>query len=392
MDKSLKKEIEAIFFQARYTDLVRGLSASEAAIEVLRQPLALIQSQGSRVLEPLDWLNYLEGSSQERFLSLSPADLALLDKLNSLEWYLVYRWLLDRTLAFYGAGDRHEGLADAVDLVNLTTSRLKGYCDRRQLVDIIESYLSQVGEASLNADLYSMLFSLTFSPTESSVEVYLYALRGLEHAQRAGDPERLSWAWYNLAYYLLYQEGAEARKELDKALEHVDEARYMDLLGSLAVREMDGGDRNQARARLETVAAYFRKMVEAALWEDLEPILFNLVYYQLNLGWLEFDDRRFEHAQVLLDGLAQLLREHRDVFLSLEDGLESEGMDIKYTYYTYYLDCLLWAYAALVERQAPEAEVSPRLNEIKDFIRRCSYNLESLVDEFFEDRGWPNPL
>lgn len=388
-DPRMRKDLELVYFQARYSDLVRTLGAHESAIEVLSRPLGLIQRHTGRAFDPAAWLDYLDGVEDKDHPGLAEDDASQLDRMNLVEWYLVYRWLLDRAVAFLGDKRSEEDREAALELFNETVTRLRPYLSPSLVGEVLEYYQPQISDPSLAADVYFLLFGIAFADGNQVVESYLYAVQGLEKARASGDEDRISWAWYNWTQYHLHYGDGDGTEVMEKALEYLAEDRYFELLGYWALKDLEAGNSPRALRSLERLYVYFRERAGAGAWDELEPILLNLVYFTQNLAALYHDQNRVEESQEVLDYLIELLRTQRDLFLGMEESFMDETVDWQYQYYTFHLETLLWSFLNLT---VLGKNVQSRLQEIRQFLKRCPYNLEAVMEKFFQDHGLDYPL
>jgi len=336
-DPRLRKDLELVYFQTRYSDLVRSLGAHESAIEVLSRPLALIQSQTGQDLQPEQWLDYLDGVEDEEEVPLSPEISAALDKMNLVEWYLIYRWLLDRTVAQYGSLDRQDGREEGRELFNEVITRLRPYLSPELIGEVLEYYLPLTADPALCADIYFLLFGIAFADGDQVVESYLHSIKGLEKAKLSGDDDRISWAYYNWAQYNLHFGEDDGTDVMEKALEFISEDRYFELLGYWALKDLESGNLSRGLLSLERCYVYFHERMEAEAWDELEPIILNMVYFSQNLASLYHDQRRFEESQEILETLLVLLKNRRELFLEMEESFMDESVDWQYQYYSFHL-------------------------------------------------------
>ncbi len=388
-DPRLRKDLELVYFQARYSDLVRALGAHESAIEVLSRPLALIQSQTGKDLQPGQWLDYLDGVEDEDSEPLNSEIAATLDKLNLVEWYLIYRWLLDRSVALFGSLDRQEGREEGRELFNEVITRLRPYLTPELIGEVLEYYLPLTADVTLSADIYFLLFGITFAEGSQVVEAYLHALKGLEKAKESGDDERISWAYYNWTQYHLHFGDDDGTEIMEKALEYITEDRYFELLGYWALKDLESGNLARGLRSLERCYVYFRERIDSQAWDELEPIILNMVYFSQNLASLYHDQSRFEESQDILDCLLDLLKNHRELFLGMEDSFMDESVDWQFQYYSFHLETLLWSYLNLT---VLKKNIQGRLQEIRQFVKRCPYNMENMLERFFQEHGMDYPL
>lgn len=388
-DPRLRKDLEMVYFQARYNDLVRTLGAHDGAIEVLSRPLGLIQGQTGQDLQPGLWLDYLDGVEEEGRPVLEEEIASSLDKMNLVEWYLIYRWLLDRTVAHFESISSGAEKDDARELFNEVVTRLRPYLTPQLIAEVLEYYLPQVADPALGADIYFLLFGIAFAEGDLVVESYLHALKGLEKAQASGDEDRISWAWYNWTQYQLHFGEDDGLEVMEKALENVSEDRYFELLGYWALKDLEAGNAVRSLQSLERCYVYFRERMEAQAWEELEPIVLNLVYFSQTLASLYHDQGRFEESLEILDVLLELMKNRRELFLSLDESFMDEAVDWQYQYYSFHLETLLWTYLNLT---LLHRNVQGRLQEIRHFIKRCPYNMESLLEKFLQDHNLDYPL
>jgi hypothetical protein len=236
------------------------------------------------------------------------------------------------------------------------------------------------------SDLYQWLFSCSFNPDDPSLDSFLLAVQGLEKAQAAGDSERMGWNAYNLVTYHSFFDAEQAMTVLEQHLAHIQDDRYHDALGNIALKLLDDEELDRGVAYLQTVWLYTLKTSARESIAELRSIGFNLVYYALNLAWEHYEDTEYARAIRVLNQLTALLTKERQGFLEAAKDLGNRPVDWAYQYYVHVAECHLWLYACH-EELGQEERAHDLLAEFQQLKLSCPYDLETIAKDFFQERG-----
>jgi hypothetical protein len=250
----------------------------------------------------------------------------------------------------------------------------------------MEHYLPLAQEPLMASDLYQWLFSCSFNPDAPSLDSFLLAVQGLEKAEAAGDSERIGWNAYNLITYHSFFDAGEAMALLEKYMVHLQDDRYHDALGNIALKLLDDDEIDLGVAYLQTVWLYTLKTSAQSSVADLRSIGFNLVYYSLNLAWEHHEDTEYPKAIRVLNQLTTLLIKERQGFLEAAKDLGTRPVDWAYQYYVQLAECHLWLYACH-EELGQEERAHDLLAEFQQLKLSCPYDLETIAKDFFQERG-----
>ena len=216
---------------------------------------------------------------------------------------------------------------------------------------------------------------MAFDPDAPGLDSFLLAVQGLDKAQAAGDPERIGWNAYNLVTWHSFFDAEEALSLLEKHLAHIQDDRYHDALGNIALKLLDDDDLDRGLAYLQTVWLYTLRTAARGSVADLRSIGFNLVYYGLNLAWEHYEDAEYPRAIKVLGQLTELLIRERQGFLEAAKDLGVRPVDWAYQYYVHLAECHLWLYACH-EELGQEERAHDLLAEFQQLKLSCPYDLE----------------
>jgi len=212
------------------------------------------------------------------------------------------------------------------------------------------------------------------------------AVQGLEKAESANDSERIGWNAYNLVTYHSFFDAEQAQAVLEQYLGHLQDDRYYDAVGNIALKLLDDDEIDRGVAYLQSVWLFTLKTAARGALADLRSIGFNLVYYALNLAWEHYEDAEYAQAIRVLNQLTSLLLKERQGFIEAAKDLGSRPVDWAYQYYVHLAECHLWLYACH-EELGQEERAHDLLAEFQQLKLSCPYDLESVAKDFFQERG-----
>lgn len=378
--------LDSLFEITRFPAFLEALVENQEYRKVLHRPLDLIIEADQGPLVVKEWVQFWENPRGAEGSSLAPSTWRQLAQFGSDESQVVLRWLLDRIVREFGGGPKKKGLKAALDLFSLVLHELARDTPPETLLAIMEQYLPMAQEPLLASDLYQWLFSCSFNPDEPSLDSYLLAVQGLEKAQSANDSERIGWNAYNLATYQSFFDAEEALNVLGKHLAHLQDDRYYDALGNIALKLLDDDEIDRGVAYLESVWLFTLKTAAQETVSELRSIGFNLVYYALNLAWEFYEDAEYPRAIRVLNQLTALLVKERQGFLEAAKDLGIRPVDWAYQYYVHLAECHLWLYACH-EELGQEERAHDLLAEFQQLKLSCPYDLETIAKDFFQERG-----
>lgn len=379
--------LDSLFEITRFSTFLEALVENQEYRKVLHRPLDLIIQADQAPLVVKDWIQFWESPQTAEGPSMPPQAWRQLRQFGSDESQVVLRWLLDRLVREYGPpAPRKKGLKAALDLISIVLHELARETEPDTFIALMEQYLPLAQEPLLASDLYQWLFSCSFNPDAPSLDSLLLAVQGLEKAQAAGDSERIGWNAYNLVTYHSFFEADQALEILEKHLEHIQDDRYHDALGNIALKLLDEDDIDRGVAYLQAVWVYTLRTSARAGLADLRSIGFNLVYYGLNLAWEHYEDAEYHRAIRVLNQLTALLVKERQGFLEAAKDLGARPVDWAYQYYVHLAECHLWLYACH-EELGQEERAHDLLADFQQLKLSCPYDLETIAKDFFQERG-----
>ena len=379
--------LESLFEITRFPMFLEALVENQEYRKVLHRPLDLIIEAERGPLAVKEWIQFWENPNQAEGPSLPAHSWRLLAQFGTDESQGVLRWLLDRVVREYGApGSRKKGSKAALDLLSIVLHELARDTHPDTFVGMVEQYLSLAQDPLVASDLYQWLFSCSFNPDAPTLDSYLLAVHGLDKALAAGDSERIGWNAYNLVTYHSFFDAEEALTVLEKHLAHIQDDRYHDSLGNIALKLLDEDDIDRGVAFLQTVWQFTLRTAARDTLADLRSIGFNLVYYGLNLAWEHYEDAEFPRAIRVLNQLTAILVKERQGFLEAAKDLGTRPVDWGYQYYVHLAECHLWLYACH-EELGQEERAHDLLAEFQQLKLTCPYDLETIAKDFFQERG-----
>jgi len=379
--------LDSLFEITRFASFLESLVENQEYRKVLHRPLELVLVAEQEPLVVKDWVQFWENPRQAEGTSLTPQAWRQLRQFGNDETQVVLRWLLDRLIREYGvAVPRKRGLKAALDLVSIVLHELARETSPDTFLGLLEQYLTLAQEPLMAADLYQWLFSVSFNPDEPSLDSMLLAVQGLEKAQAAGDGDRIGWNAYNLVTYHSFFDAEQALDILERHLVHIQDERYHDALGNIALKLLDEDDIDRGVAYLESVWAYTLRTAARSTLADLRSIGFNLVYYGLNLAWEHYEDTEYQRSIRVLNQLMAILVKERQGFLEAAKDLGTRPVDWSYQYYVHLAECQLWLYACH-EELGQEERAQDLLAEFQALKLSCPYDLETIAKDFFSERG-----
>ncbi len=379
--------LESLFEITRFPAFLEALVENQEYRKVLHRPLDLIIEAEQGPLVVKEWIQFWENPAKAEGQSLSPPTWRQLSQFGADESQVVLRWLLDRLVREYGgAGPKKKGLKPALDLMSIVLHELARETDADRFITLMEQYLPLALDPLVASDLYQWLFSCSFNPDAPTLDSFLLAVQGLEKAVGAGDSERIGWNAYNLVTYHSFFDAEQALTVLEQHLAHVQDDRYHDALGNIALKLLDDDDIDTGVAYLQSVWAYTLKTAARGPVSDLRSIGFNLVYYALNLAWEHYEDAEYQRAIRVLNQLSALLTKERQGFLEAAKDLGNRPVDWAYQYYVHLAECHLWLYACH-EELGQEERAHDLLAEFQQLKLSCPYDLETIAKDFFQERG-----
>lgn len=379
--------LESLFEITRFPAFLEALVENQDFRKVLHRPLDLIieAEQGPLVLK--DWIQFWENPQKAEGTSLSAHTWRTLSQYGTDEAQVVLRWLLDRVIREYGSGgSKKKGLKSALDLVSIVLHELARETPPETFVALMEQYLPLAQEPLMASDLYQWLFSCSFDPDAPGLDAFLLAVQGLEKAEASGDSERIGWNAYNLVTYHSFFSAEEALSVLEKHMAHIQDDRYHDALGNIALKLLDDDEIDRGMGYLQTVWHFTLRTASRGPVSDLRSIGFNLVYYGLNLAWEFYEDAEYTRAIRVLNRLTTLLIQERQGFLDAAKDLGTRPVDWAYQYYVHLAECHLWLYACH-EELGQEERAHDLLAEFQQLKLSCPYDLETIAKDFFSERG-----
>jgi hypothetical protein len=379
--------LESLFEITRFPAFLEALVENQDFRKVLHRPLDLIieAEQGPLVLK--DWIQFWENPQKAEGTSLSVHTWRALSQYGTDEAQVVLRWLLDRVIREYGTGGaKKKGLRSALDLVSIVLHELARETPPETFVALMEQYLPLAQEPLMASDLYQWLFSCSFDPDAPGLDAFLLAVQGLEKAEASGDSERIGWNAYNLVTYHSFFSAEEALSVLEKHMAHIQDDRYHDALGNIALKLLDDDEIDRGMGYLQTVWHFTLRTASRGPISDLRSIGFNLVYYGLNLAWEFYEDAEYARAIRILNRLTALLIQERQGFLDAAKDLGTRPVDWAYQYYVHLAECHLWLYACH-EELGQEERAHDLLAEFQQLKLSCPYDLETIAKDFFSERG-----
>jgi len=379
--------LDSLFEITRFPTFLEALVENQEYRKVLHRPLDLIIEADQGPLVVKEWIQFWESPRQAEGPSMSPGAWHQLSQFGSDESQVVLRWLLDRLVREYGGGGaKKKGLRAALDLFSIVLHELARDTLPDTFIALMEQYLPLAQDPLMASDLYQWLFSCSFDPDAPSLDSFLLAVQGLEKAQLAGDVERIGWNAYNLVTYHSFFDADDALELLEKHLVAMQDDRYHDALGNIALKLLDEDDIDRGVAYLQSVWLYTVKTSAQSSVADLRSIGFNLVYYALNLAWEHYEDAEYTRAIRVLNQLTALLIKERQGFLEAAKDLGTRPVDWAYQYYVHLAECHLWLYACH-EELGQEERAHDLLAEFQQLKLSCPYDLETIAKDFFQERG-----
>jgi len=379
--------LESLFEITRFPSFLEALVENQEYRKVLHRPLDLIIEAEQGPLVVKEWIQFWENPQKLEGLSLSTPTWRHLSQFGSDESQVVLRWLLDRLVREYGgSGAKKKGLKSALDLMSIVLHELARDTDGDTFIVLMEQYLPLAVEPLVASDLYQWLFSCSFNPDAPTIDSFLLAVQGLEKAVKANDSERIGWNAYNLATYYSFFDAEQALEVLEQHLSHLQDDRYHDALGNIALKLLDDDEIDRGVALLETVWLFTLRTSARGSISELRSIGFNLVYYALNLAWEHYEDAEYVRAIRVLNQLTGLLTKERQGFLEAAKDLGTRPVDWAYQYYVHLAECHLWLYACH-EELGQEERAHDLLAEFQQLKLSCPYDLETIAKDFFQERG-----
>ena len=235
--------LESLFEITRFPTFLEALVENQDYRKVLHRPLDVIVEAEQGPLVVKDWVQFWENPRHTEGASLPAHTWRLLSQFGSDESQVVLRWLLDRVVREYGGiGPKKKGMKLALDLLSITLHELARDTAPDTFVSLMEQYLPLAQDPLMASDLYQWLFSCSFDPDAPSLDSFLLAVQGLDKAVAAGDSERIGWNAYNLVTYHSFFDAEQALGILEKHLEHIQDDRFHDALGNIALKLLDDED------------------------------------------------------------------------------------------------------------------------------------------------------
>jgi hypothetical protein len=379
--------LDSLFEITRFPAFLEALVENQEYRKVLHRPLDLIIQGDQGPLVVKDWIQFWENPQHAEGASMTPVAWRQLRQFGTDELQVVLRWLLDRVVREFGvAAPRKRGLRPALDLLSIVLHELARDTTPDAFVELMEQYLPLAQEPLMASDLYQWLFSCSFNPDAPAVDSLLLAVQGLEKAEAAGDTERIGWNAYNLVTYHSFFNADEALEILEKYVGTLQDDRYHDALGNIALKYLDEDDIDRGVAYLQSIWVYTLRAAGRGAIADLRSIGFNLVYYGLNLAWEYYEDAEYHRAIRVLGQLGVLLVKERQGFLEAAKDLGTRPVDWAYQYYVHLAECQLWLYACH-EELGQEERAQDLLAEFQQLKLSCPYDLETIAKDFFQERG-----
>lgn len=378
--------LDNLFEITSFRAFLEALVETDEYRKVLHRPLEVIIEVDQTPLVVKDWLAFWESPREAQGNSLPPHLWKQMAQFGDDEAQVVLRWLLDRLIREYGPAGKRKGVRPALDLVSVVLHELARDTNLETFCTLIEQYLPLAEEPLMASDLYQWLFSCSFNPEAPALDSYLVAVQGLEKARVSGDSDRIGWNAYNLATYHSLFDPEEALSVLDAHLAHIQDDRYYDALGNVALKLLDEDEIDRGMAYLETIWHYTLRQSARSSVSELRSIGFNLVYYGLNLAWEHYEDGEYPRAIRVLNQLTGLLVKERQGFLEAAKDLGSRPVDWGYQYYVHLAECHLWLYACH-EELGQEERAHDLLAEFQQLKLTCPYDLETIAKDFFSERG-----
>lgn len=379
--------LDSLFEITRFPAFLEALVENQDFRKVLHRPLDLIVEAEQGPLVVKDWLQFWESPGLNEGTSLTAPTWRQLAQFGSDERQVIQRWLLDRLVREYGpAVPKKRGLKPALELLSVVLHELARDTDHDRFSELIEQYLLLAQEPLMASDLYQWLFSCSFNPDSPSLDSYLLAVQGLDKAVAAADSERIGWNAYNLATYHSFFDAEDALRVLETHLAHLQDDRYHDALGNIAMKLLDDDEIDRGMAYLEAIWHYTLRTAATDSLAELRSIGFNLVYYGLNLAWEFYEDEEYPRAIRVLNQLTAILIKERQGFLEAAKDLGSRPVDWAYQYYVHLAECFLWLYACH-EELGQEERAQDLLAEFQALKLSCPYDLETIAKDFFSERG-----
>jgi hypothetical protein len=377
--------LDSLFEITRFPSFLEALVENKEYRKVLHRPLDLIIEAEQAPLVVKDWVTFWENPRGTES-SLPPQVWRQLSQFGADEAQVVLRWLLDRVVREYGgSGPKRKGVKQALDLLSIVLHELARDTAPDTFIALIEQYLPLALDPLMASDLYQWLFSCSFNPDAPGMDSLLLAVHGLEKAQSTGDSERIGWNAYNLVTYHSFFDAEEALNILETHLEHIQDDRYHDALGNIALKLLDDDEIDRGVAYLQSAWQYTLRVASRGAVSDLRSIGFNLVYYALNLAWEYYEDAEYPRAIRVLNRLTALLVKERQGFLEAAKDLGTRPVDWAYQYYVHLAECHLWLYACH-EELGQEERAKDLLAEFQQLKLSCPYDLETIAKEFFQER------
>lgn len=379
--------LDSLFEITRFPAFLEALVENQDYRKVLHRPLDLIVEAEQGPLVVKDWLQFWDAPGQTEGPSLPPQTWRQLAQFGSDECQVIQRWLLDRIVREYGpVVPRKKGLKPALELLSVVLHELARDTDPDRFCELMEQYLVLAQEPLMASDLYQWLFSCSFNPDAPSLDSYLLAVQGLDKAVAAGDSERIGWNAYNLATYHSFFDAEESLRVLETHLAHLQDDRYHDALGNIALKLLDDDEIDRGMAYLETIWHFTLRTSSLESVSELRSIGFNLVYYGLNLAWEHYEDQEYPRAIRVLNQLTAILVKERQGFLEAAKDLGNRPVDWAYQYYVHLAESFLWLYACH-EELGQEERAHDLLAEFQSLKLSCPYDLETIAKDFFSERG-----
>jgi len=379
--------LEALFEIPRFAPFLEALVENQEYRKVLHRPLELVIQADQGPLVVKDWIAFYENPNAPDGASLHPQAWRQLRQFGTDERQVVLRWVLDRVVREFGpAAPKKKGLKAALDLMSIVLHELARDTAPETFIALMEQYQPLAQEPLMASDLYQWLFSCSFNPDAPSLDSMLLAVQGLEKAETSGDSDRIGWNAYNLVTYHSFFDAEQALTLLEKHLVHIQDDRYHDALGNIALKLLDEDDLDRGVGLLQTVWQYTLRTSARGRIADLRSIGFNLVYYGLNLAWEHYEDAEYQRAVRVLGQLSALLIRERQDFLEAAKDLGVRPVDWAYQYYVHLAECYLWLYACH-EELGQEERAHDLLADFQQLKLSCPYDLESIAKDFFSERG-----
>lgn len=379
--------LDSLFEITQFPAFLEALVENQDFRKILHRPLDLIVEADQGPLAVKDWIAFWESPRRVEGPSLSPQTWRQLSQFGADESQVVLRWLLDRVVREYGpVVPKKRGMKAALDLLSVVLHELARDTPPDTFCTLVEQYLALSQDPLMASDLYQWLFSCSFNPDAPSLDSFLLAVQGLDKAVLAGDSERIGWNAYNLATYHSFFDAEESLSVVETHLAHLQDDRYHDALGNIALKLLDDDEIDRGVAYLETVWHYTLRTARQGSISDLRSIGFNLVYYGLNLAWEHYEDAEYTRAIKVLNHLTAVLVKERQGFLEAAKDLGTRPVDWAYQYYVHLAECHLWLYACH-EELGQEERAHDLLAEFQQLKLSCPYDLETIAKDFFSERG-----